>query len=317
MKHLVLCLLFTLCLGCSKSESNPPADAAQAATAQPAHQTFEFHSYEELDAFFKKHQYGPEYWKDGDHSVPRFYLTEIPPRWGKSVSPHLTVQDKKRGFFFVLAPLVLSANERIEQDRQKLETLLAAQHSSWSAADSQWLQALATRYGAEGDITDSTTQQTLLRRVDTIPTSLVLAQAATESGWGTSRFASEGNALFGQWTWGGKGIKPTEQRTATKGNYKVQSFDTPRDSVSAYLLNLNTGLAYTDLRTERMKIRQQKKPLTGIDLAEGLLKYSERGQAYVDELRALIRYNQLQATDDATLRDMEPVWITPVGEGAH
>lgn len=318
MKYTSLVILsLALLIGCSDASTDANATESSSTAAPAAHTTFEFHSHDEVIEFFEQHQYGPEFWQKGDHSVPRFYLTHIPHRWGHDVAPHLTVQDKKRGFFFALAPLVLSANEDVAKERDQLSALLANASGAWSATDSQWLQDLAARYSVEGDLTDAGTQQTLMRRVDTIPTSLVLAQAATESGWGTSRFASAGNALFGQWTWSDEGITPTEQRTESKGNYKIRAFDTPKQSVRAYLHNLNTGHAYTDLRKHRQHMRAQDKPLDGIDMAEGLLKYSERGQAYVDELRALIRYNKLQATDTATLRDMEPVWLVPVGDDAN
>lgn len=314
---LLLVLPLLWCVGCSESGTGTSTVHTDGAVPfSTRHTTFEFHSHDELVAFFEQHQYGPDYWQQGDRTVPRLYLTHIPPRWGQTVAPHLTVQEKKRGFFFTLAPLVLAANETVAQERDQLAALLAVAPDVWSDEQSQWLQALAKRYSVDGDLSDAATQQELTRRVDVIPTSLVLAQAAVESGWGTSRFASEGNALFGQWTWSDEGITPAEQRTESKGNYKIRAFDTPKQSVRAYLHNLNTGHAYADLRKHRRLMRKQNKPLDGIDMAEGLLRYSERGQAYIDELRALIRYNKLQPTDTATLRDMEPVWLVPVGEGA-
>src|SRR5438128_793574 len=110
----------------------------------------------------------------------------------------------------------------------------------------------------------------LLNRVDVIPPSLALAQAASESGWGTSRFAREGNALFGQWTWGGKGMTPAEQRTDTHGDYRVAAFESTALSAYSYALNLNTGNAYRDLRLRRAELRRQNLRVSGNSLAETL-----------------------------------------------
>ncbi|NIQ08939.1 MAG: glucosaminidase, partial [Gammaproteobacteria bacterium] len=133
-----------------------------------------------------------------------------------------------------------------------------------------------------------------------MPPSLVLAQAAEESGWGGSRFAVEGNALFGMWTWDSKGIKPLKQRSGL-GNYKIAVYETPLQSVIAYMHNLNTHHAYKKLRARRAELRSTGAKVTGWDLASTLTKYSERGQAYVDSLRALIKVNMLQLVDDAYL----------------
>jgi Bax protein len=139
---------------------------------------------------------------------------------------------------------------------------------------------------------------------------LALAQAASESGWGTSRFASAGNALFGQWTWG-KGLKPTEQRTSEFGDQRVAAFDSIVLAAYSYALNLNTGRAYHDFRLKRADLRRQKQRISGTILAETLLRYSERGQAYVNDLEALIRQNQFDAVDDAYLRRMAVIHIVP------
>ena len=147
-------------------------------------------------------------------------------------------------------------------------------------------------------------------RVDAVPASLALAQAASESGWGTSRFASLGNSLFGQWTWG-KGLKPAEQRAGTHGDHRIAAFDTTGEAAYAYALNLNTQGAYRDLRLKRADLRRHNQRISGSVLAETLLKYSERGQAYVDDLKALIRQNRLDDADDAYLRDMAVIRIVP------
>ena len=152
----------------------------------------------------------------------------------------MPVVDKKRAFFRLLGPLVLHANELIQADRQQLESNITTLRSgeSISPREETLIRETAVAYKvAEGkgdvDIADQVLQDELIRRVDTLPPSLVLAQGAEESGWGTSRFAVEGNALFGMWTWGGEGITPEQQRSGL-GDYKIASHETPMHSVIAY-----------------------------------------------------------------------------------
>jgi uncharacterized FlgJ-related protein len=175
------------------------------------------------------------------------------------------------------------------------------------------LSELAIEYKVLGSRNEQLTTNDfaeLLLRVDVVPPSLSLAQAASESGWGTSRFAAQGNSLFGQWTWG-KGLKPTEQRTSSLGDYRVAAFDSTAQAAYSYALDLNTGRAYRDLRMERADLRRQGLRISGIVLAQTLVKYSERGQAYVDDLKALIRQNRLDDADSAHLRRMAVIHIVP------
>jgi Bax protein len=138
--------------------------------------------------------------------------------------------------------------------------------------------------------------------VDVVPVSLALAQAAIESGWGTSRFARQGNAIFGQWTsQDGKGLVPSARPEGK--THKVRSFDRLSESVEAYLLNLNTHRAYRDFRTLRQQSRNSGERPKGEVLATGLEAYSEKGEEYVDLLRDMIRVNRLAAFDDAILSD--------------
>jgi uncharacterized FlgJ-related protein len=142
----------------------------------------------------------------------------------------------------------------------------------------------------------------LLYKLDIIPNGLALGQAAYESGYGTSRFAVEGNALFGQWTYGGKGLVPEQQRKSL-GDHRIAAFDWPFDSVRGYFINLMSHPAYEDFRRLRATLRAEGKPLTSLALADGLIRYSERGQAYVDTLKGIIRVNRLDIADDAVFRD--------------
>ena len=144
-----------------------------------------------------------------------------------------------------------------------------------------------------------------LYKLDVIPAGLALGQAAYESGYGTSRFAVEGNALFGQWTFGGEGLVPEQQRKSL-GDHRIASFEWPFDSVRGYFLNLSSHPAYEALRRIRADLKKAGKPVTSFALADGLVSYSERGQEYVDELKGIIRVNKLEVADDAAFRD-EPM----------
>jgi len=146
----------------------------------------------------------------------------------------------------------------------------------------------------------------MLYRLDVIRAGLALGQAAYESGYGTSRFAVQGNSLFGQWTYGGDGIVPQEQRTSSKGDHRIRAFDWPFDSVRGYFINLMSHPAYEDFRRLRAEMRAAGKLLESLTLADGLLRYSERGQDYVDALKAMIQHNGLDRADTAVFRD-EPM----------
>lgn len=286
---------------------------------------FEFRSYADVEPLMERFNYTPESWQAGVREVPRLYLTTIPPRWRDSVSDEVSVLVKKRIFFRTLAPLILRANELILADRERLTELAAAVKAgkSLDPKDSAWFAELAERYRVIDD------QQVLpgpeklegvvkelLVRVDMVPLSLVLAQCAEESGWGTSRFAAEGNALFGQWTWGGEGMTPEGQRKEL-GDYRIASFETPLQSIMSYLRNLDTHPAYEELRTKRAELRNGGKRISGYELAKSLTRYSERGQEYVESLHAIMRVNHLDAADDAVLGDTPTIYLIPVGQGAE
>ena len=135
--------------------------------------------------------------------------------------------------------------------------------------------------------------------MDIIPTSLAIAQAAKETGWGTSRFAQEGNALFGQWTWSGEGLKPKDAEEGK--NHKVMKFNILQASVRAYQRNLNTHPTYKDLRKARAEFRDSNKPLDSLELSNYLNKYAETGNQYVEVLQQIIKQNKLKDFDDAKL----------------
>jgi uncharacterized FlgJ-related protein len=274
-------------------------------------------NYKDVLALFDRLGYTSKAWQAGIREIPRVYLADVPDTWRERSAKELSVADKKKLFFRLIAPIVLRINELILEDRVRAKELTGrlAQGQSLTADDQAWLTELAVKY----KVLESTSERLdghafaeLLMRVDVIPPSLSLAQAATESGWGTSRFAAQGNSLFGQWTWG-KGLKPAEQRSSEFGDHRVAAFGSTGQAAYSYALNLNTESAYRDLRLKRAELRRQSLRISGTVLTETLLHYSERGQAYVDDLRALIRNNRLDDADDAYLRHMAVIYIVPAG----
>jgi len=277
----------------------------------------EFVELRDLSGLADELGYTEETWRTGTVEVPRLVLVKIPERFGQVTVNEITVEEKKQLFFRMVLPLVLIANEEVASEREELMRLKERLEKRRipHADDQKLLRRLARKYEVpmEGDVLSiNEVLQTLERRIDIVPPSLALAQAATESAWGTSRFAVEGNALFGQWTFGGNGIRPEEQR-AELGDYKVAAFRTPLHSARSYLRNLNTNDAYREFRKRRAEGRRQGRPLSGKDLATSLSRYSERGKDYVDEIRQIITVNGLSALDQSTLADgtvyeLMPVW---------
>jgi Bax protein len=299
-------------------------DANHEGNSRPV-ERFEFRSYADTEPLMERFNYTPESWQAGIREVPRIYLTDIPSRWRDSVSNEVSVLVKKRLFFRMLAPLVLRANELIIADRERL-TALATEVNAGKPLDPKdgaWLADLAGRHRVidsqqplPGPDELGGVVEELLVRVDFVPLSLVLAQGAEESGWGTSRFAAEGNAIFGQWTWGGEGITPKGQRKDL-GDYRIAAFETPLLSIMSYLRNLNSHPAYAELRDKRAELRGKGERISGYELAKTLTRYSERGQEYVDSLHAIMRVNQLDAADDAHLGDTPTIYLIPVGQGTE
>ena len=208
--------------------------------------------------------------------------------------------------------MILHANELIMMDRNRLTkfTTTFTDANSISEKEQIWIKKLSKLYKVkmvDGRVTISLLEE-LQKRVDIIPASLALSQAAAESGWGTSNFAAEGNAIYGQWTWGKDAMIPKEQREHL-GNYGVAAFESIQESVSAYMLNLNTHNAYSELRSKRAELRKNGEKISGTVLAEQLLRYSEKGQSYVNTLKSIIDFNQLKPTDEAYLADEAPIFI--------
>jgi len=162
--------------------------------------------------------------------------------------------------------------------------------------DDRWLRDLAENYELDPPAhPDAAFADHLLRRVDVIAPSLVLAQAANESAWGTSRFARHGNNLFGMRTWDGEGLVPHHR--AEGKTFKVATYDSVRDSLTDYVHNLNTNERYRHLRQIRVDLHQHGKPISGVALANGLNAYSKLGADYIDNIQSIIQSNGLERYD--------------------
>jgi len=201
------------------------------------------------------------------------------------------VKEKKKAFFGFMRPLVDKENAALRRDRERLLALHHKPADQLSGEDRLWLESMAESYRADSPLEHTKAWDHLLMRVDAVPYPLVLAQSANESAWGTSRFARQGHNFFGQWCFTkGCGIVPSRRDAGSR--HEVAQFKSAQDSVRAYLKNINTGRVYAGLRKIRAKQRAAGEPLDASALAGGLLKYSERGKAYVKEIRSMIRTNK-------------------------
>ena len=202
------------------------------------------------------------------------------------------IKKRKNFFIKIILPLVIKENNNIKLDRKKLFSIL--NKSKNTKVEKIWLNSKFKQYGVVNkDLS------TLKVRMDEIPVSMAIAQAAKETGWGTSRFAQEGNALFGQWTWSGEGIKPTGADTGSK--HKIMKFKILQASVRAYQRNLNTHSSYKEFRGIRAELRGEGKKLDSMILTEYLEKYAETGKEYIRVLQQIIKQNNLTDFDDAKL----------------
>lgn len=216
----------------------------------------------------------------------------------------LSTDQRKRMFIDALLPVVARENERLLGLRQQLADLQTAhtRGKALSAARQAWLRGLADDYRIDADADPDVMLEKLLRRVDVIPAGLAIAQAANESAWGSSRFARQGNNLFGIWTYDAdQGMKPL--RRAAGKTHLVRSYDSIEDSVRDYIHNLNSHPAYQPLRERRTTQRKQEQPLSALQLAEGLAAYSEQGEVYIELIQSMIRANQLEQVAQLQLAD--------------
>ena len=218
-----------------------------------------------------------------------------PPEITPDFSAIGNIGDRKQAFFDFMLPKVQRANAEVRGERARVLSIsrsLAAGHDL-TDAEATLLTDLSARYRVTPTEKTRKALAELLKRVDTVPASLMLAQSATESAWGRSRFAREGNNFFGIWCFTpGCGMTPKYRDEGL--THEVARFDSVQQSVNRYLHTINTNLAYRDLRAIRASKRRHNKPVLGTDLAEGLRRYSERGGDYVRDIQQMIRINKLR-----------------------
>ena len=212
--------------------------------------------------------------------VKPIYFTQFP----KDLDEIKNVQLKKETFIKIVLPLVVAENEKILDDRIKLQKILSKKMTT--DKEKSWLRLKLREYKVK-----KSDFKELSKRMDIIPVSIALAQAAKESGWGTSRFALEGNAIFGQWTWTGKGIEPLLK--GKHQDHKILRFPILRASVKAYKNNLNTHKGYSDFREKRFSLRKRNKNIKGLALTGTLDKYAQTGKEYTEILEQIIKQNRL------------------------
>ena len=220
--------------------------------------------------------------------VKPIYLTKLP----RDLKTLGDTKKKRELFIKIVLPLILDENEKISEDRKKLFKILGKNFNT--VGERVWLKRRFKEYKIEDkDLAK------LKMRMDIIPVSLAIAQAANESGWGTSRFALEGNALFGQWTWSKKGISP--KKKDPNQSHKILQFQILKASVRAYKNNLNTHNAYQEFREVRAQLREEGKKATGLDLAKYIKSYAAIGEKYVIIIEDIIERNSLTDFDNANL----------------
>ncbi len=265
---------------------SPPKQEITALTSARTVQAFH---HKKLELIFTTHEY---YWDSLDQGVPPLILKKFPNDLHLMHSTKL----KKELFFRTMLPMAMLANEEVSDQRNSLKVIFLSfdQEGSISSSQQKKLTSLLQRYRIKADpLLNPQTRELALSRVDSIPESLILAQAANESGWGTSRFAREANNIFGEWTFTpGTGLVPEGRPEGEI--YEVRRFSNLYQSVRSYIRNINTHRAYSSLREIRQRLRKNNLMVTGAELSSGLKYYSTRREAYSAEIEAMIRSNRLE-----------------------
>ncbi len=245
-------------------------------------------SHEQAKNLFSALNYN---WKTAGEFAPSLLLTSLPPDLDRISD----VAEKKRIFFLAMLPAALLANQEIALHRERLINLFRRfdEGVQLFEEEMEFVEILARDYKVSGDpLTSREQRASLLKRVDIIPPALILAQAACESGYGTSRFSKMGNNIFGEWSFiPGTGMVPRQRPAGA--TYEVRRFNTLFESVRSYINNLNTHRAYTELRDIRSQLRSAGSALRGDKLAAGLRLYSSQRERYVNHIRKIILHNKL------------------------
>ena len=226
--------------------------------------------------------------------IPNIVIAQLP----RDLKNIKSIKNRKELFIKITLPLIVQENEKLLLLNKKIK-LIKNSFDKISRNEAKWINNLMVKYKAD-------TLDALLIKVDQIPVSLALAQAVIESGWGTSRFAFEGNALFGQYVWGtaNHGIIPNDRETDAK--YKIKSFDNLSDSVASYMKNLNTNFHYNEFRINRFVLRTNNIPLRGTYLAEYLFSYSIEDD-YIDKIKKIIKINNFEDFENLIIENQLPL----------
>ena len=298
----VICILLLVTLPACDPAATSSSSVPQAAPAKQPDAPVEVGSMEELGEYYDSIGFNINANPDIFNAVPRLRFMHIPKTWEEEPSIPL----KQSVFFRTMTTMALEVNEEILDQRQKLLSLNIDE--PLSAHDQTWLQQMMAQYRVSHTIGPYSPEQLaeLHIRVDIIPPSLTLVQAAIESAWGSSRFVREGNALFGQWTTPGQGIK------AKESDAWLAAFANPHESVAAYCLNLNTHPSYSIFRVSRAEMRKEGRPPNGAELAMHLEKYSEKGVEYTSLVKNMITRHSLEIADTARLQDGPEILIEPI-----
>ena len=292
LKHISASLLL-IASSSTLADTDLPISPEKIHNPYPEVKVTTLNSAQSLIKEFKLHQYQLANVSSTDQ-IPSFFVENLPNDLNS-----LPVQEKISGFIRLLLPTIIEVNKRISAVRNDVITLSKQPKSKWSQEETVWLNDLMGSYDIKSNnISD------LLLRLDIIPAGMVLAQGIDESGWGTSYFAVKGNGLYGEHlsSKGGKYL------STPGGHVKVAAFDNLFAGTARYMYNLNTTSAYKELWTLRQKLRAEGK-LSGYELVESLSHYSTRGEAYVDNLQALIKHHKLDNFDNVEFNNTTPIRI--------
>jgi Bax protein len=296
---IIVLLLATACNTTTQQETLPLTPSV----------TIQAYRHKNLQTIFTTHNYS---WNNLDQGVPPLILEKFPDDLHRIPS----TQQKKELFFGAILPMAMLANEEIKYQRKTIKSIFIDfdQKGYITVQQQKKIDEITEKYRIKEDpLNSQSIREKVLLRVNTLPESLVLAQAANESGWGTSRFARQANNIFGEWTFTpGKGIVP--QNRPEGEIYEVRRFSSLYQSVRSYMRNINTHRAYIKLRQMREQLRKNNQERSGLKLALGLDNYSTRRKAYSQEIQTLIKSNRLEQVIASTYLKSDaliPVRVEP------
>jgi len=212
------------------------------------------------------------------------------PSWYYNIK---NIKKQKKAFIEILLPLIQTENQKILNIRKKVIQIFNDPAFLLKPKDIAFLAKIAKLY----KIKNILNKTEFLKKIDIIPPSLALTQAAIESGWGKSRFVKLANNLFGHWEYSNKGLLPKDRYDSIDINYSLKIFPSIEDSIKAYMLNLNRNLAYKEFRNVRYYYRIKHKKFTGLIASTTMDLYSQKRDEYVKLLQKIIKQNHLEKYD--------------------